>query len=158
MRDGELDDLDEQILYELQTDARHTSSNDIAERMDVASSTVRNRIRRLEEEGIIRGYNIDVDFEKAGYDLYALIICTAPIPERERLAQEAREVPGVVRVREVMTGEENVHVAAIGGDKRDLSRIGRDLDELGLDVADEDLIYHEFTNAFRFERGVERPR
>lgn len=157
MKNGKLDDLDKQILYELQKDARHTSSNDIAERMDVASSTVRNRIKILEEEGIIRGYDVDVDFEKAGYDLYALIICTAPIPRREQIAEDARAIPGVIKVREVMTGEENIHIAALGKDKGDLSRIGRDLDELGLDVADEDLIYHEFTHAFHeFDRGMKK--
>ncbi|WP_227377780.1 Lrp/AsnC family transcriptional regulator [Haladaptatus halobius] len=147
MKNGTLDKLDKLILYELQKDARHTSSNDIAERMDVSSSTVRNRIKILEDEEIIRGYDVDVDYEKVGYDLYALIICTAPIPKREQLAKEAREVPGVVKVREIMTGEENIHIAAVGSNKGDLSRIGRDLNELGLDVADEDLIYHEFTHA-----------
>lgn len=148
MKDGKLDDVDRQIIYELQRDARHTSSGDIAERVGVSASTVRNRISALEDSGIIRGYDVDVDYEAAGYDLYALIVCTAPIPDRERLAETAKDVSGVVKVREVMTGEANVHVAAIGRDRQDLSRIGRDLDELGLTVVDEDIIYHEFTHAF----------
>jgi hypothetical protein len=57
-------------------------------------------------------------------------------------------VSGVVAVREVMTGTENVHVEAIGSDSDDLSRIGRDLDELGLEVVDEDLIRNEYERAF----------
>lgn len=148
MNNGELDDVDERIIYELQRDARHTSSSDIADRVGMSASTVRNRIAALESAGVIRGYDVDVDFEQAGYDLYALIVCTAPIPERETLAERAREVSGVVKVREVMTGEENVHVAALGQDRADLSRIGRDLDEIGLTVVDEDIIYQEFTHAF----------
>jgi DNA-binding Lrp family transcriptional regulator len=100
VREG-LDDLDRQILYQLQADARRTSSGDIAERMDVSSSTVRNRIARLEEQGVIRSYHADVDYERAGFQLYTQIVCTAPIPERETLAETALEVSGVVEVQEV---------------------------------------------------------
>lgn len=143
-----LDELDRWILHALQRDARRTSSGDIADRAAVSASTVRNRIQRLEEQGVIRGYHADVDYEQAGYQLYTLIICTAPVRRREELASAALDVPGVVRVKEVMTGEENVHVSAVGADSDDLSRIGRDLDELGLEVADEDIIRSEYTGTF----------
>jgi len=136
----ELDALDRQILYRLQTEARHTSSSDIAASLDVSASTVRNRIQRLESDGVIRGYHADVDYETAGYQLFTLIVCTAPIPERAELAEAAAEIPGVVEVQEVMTGEGNVLVRAIGVDGDDLSRIGEELDELGLQVSDEDLV------------------
>jgi len=135
-----LDDLDRKILHSLQQDARRTSSQDIADEAGVSASTVRNRISRLEERGIIKGYHADVDYERAGYQLYTLIVCTAPVPRREELAADAVNVPGVVRVEEVMTGAENVHVFAVGTDSDDLSRIGRDLDDLGLEVADEDIL------------------
>jgi DNA-binding Lrp family transcriptional regulator len=140
MATRELDALDRQILYRLQTEARHTSSSDIAASLDVSASTVRNRIQRLESDGVIRGYHADVDYETAGYQLFTLIVCTAPIPERAELAEAAAEVPGVVEVQEVMTGEGNVLVRAIGVDGDDLSRIGEELDELGLRVSDEDLV------------------
>ena len=135
-----LDDLDRTILHSLQADARRTSSQDIADEAGVSASTVRNRISRLEDRGIITGYHADVDYERAGYQLYTLIVCTAPVPRREELAADALDVPGVVRVEEVMTGAENVHVFAVGRDSDDLSRIGRDLDDLGLEVADEDIL------------------
>ena len=143
-----LDDLDRKILHSLQQDARRTSSQDIADEAGVSASTVRNRISRLEDRGIITGYHADVDYERAGYQLYTLIVCTAPVPRREELAADAVNVPGVVRVEEVMTGAENVHVFAVGKDSDDLSRIGRDLDELGLEVADEDLIRNVHAGPF----------
>lgn len=138
-----LDELDRTIIYALQRDARKTAANDVAERMDVSPSTVRNRIQRLEEEGIIRGYHADIDYERAGFQLFTLITCTAPIPDREDLVAAARRVDGVVHVREVMTGVENVHIAAVGRDGDDLSRIGRELSALGLQIADEDVIRSE---------------
>ncbi|WP_410765253.1 Lrp/AsnC family transcriptional regulator [Haloferax sp. DFSO60] len=140
MTTRELDDLDRHILYALQTEARQTSSSDIAASHGVSASTVRNRLQQLEADGVIRGYHADVDYETAGYQLFTLIVCTAPIPEREELAAAAAEVPGVVEVQEVMTGKANVLVQAIGIDGDDLSRIGEELDELGLQVSDEDLI------------------
>lgn len=148
MKNGELDELDKRILYELQRDARNTSSGDIAGVADVSASTVRNRIHRLEDEGIIRGYHPDVDYEEAGFLLYTKLICTAPIDEREELAKRALGVPGVAAVREVMTGDRNVYINAVGRDHDDLSRIGRELNELGLDIADEQLIRNEYVCPF----------
>ena len=148
MDDEPMDDLDRRIVHTLQSDARKTSASEIAERADVSASTVRNRIRKLEKKGIITGYTPEVNYENAGYQLLTLIVCTAPIPQREELAMEALEVPGVVAVREIMTGVGNVHVEAIGTDGDDLSRIGQDLNALGLDIVDEDLIRNEYEHPF----------
>lgn len=143
-----LDELDRHIIYTLQTEARHTSSSDIADQMDVSASTVRNRIARLEESGIIRGYHADIDYEAAGFQLYTLIVCTAPIDEREQLAKDTLAITGVVEVQEVMTGEENVLVSVVGEDGDDLSRIGRELSDIGLHIADEDVIRNHHSHAY----------
>ncbi|WP_136717937.1 Lrp/AsnC family transcriptional regulator [Halorientalis salina] len=144
----ELDDLDRHIIYRLQHDARNTSASTIAEEKGVSPSTVRNRINRLEEADVIKGYHLDVDYERTGFQLHTLIVCNAEIPEREELCREALEIEGVVAIREVMTGSENVHVEVVGGDGDDLSRIGRELDALGLEVVDEDLIRNEYVHAY----------
>jgi len=155
MKDGELDDLDRRIVYELQKDARHTSSSDIAEVAGVSASTVRNRLRKLEESGIIRGYDVDIDYEAAGYQLYTKIVCTAPIKRREELAEQALEVPGVVAVREVMTGRDNVYVNAVGSDHDDLSDVAQRLDAMGLEVSDEQLIRNEYVCPYHGFSGEE---
>jgi DNA-binding Lrp family transcriptional regulator len=144
MKQGELDSVDKHILYYLQQDARATSSTDIGEKLGLSSSTVRTRLNKLEENGVIRGYHIDIDYDLAGYPLYTKITCTAPVPERDVLANKARDVRGVTAVREIMTGERNVYVNAIGRDHDDLNRISKDLDALGLRVVDEQLIRDEF--------------
>lgn len=148
MESEDLDDLDRAIVYALQQDARRTSASDIADEQGVSPSTVRKRLARLEDTGIVRGYCLDVDYERTGYQLHTLIVCTAPIPEREELAQRARDVEGVVAVREVMTGHENVHIEVVGRDGDDLTRIGRELDALGLTIEDEDLIRNEYTSPY----------
>ncbi|WP_128477561.1 Lrp/AsnC family transcriptional regulator [Halorussus pelagicus] len=148
MSDDRLDDLDKHIIYSLQKNARKASTSTIAEQADVSASTVRHRIRQLEESGIIHGYCPSIDYEAAGFQLLTLIICTAPIPERETLAQKAKKVEGVVAVREVMTGHENIHVEVLGTDGDDLSRIGQELDGLGLEIEDEDLIRNDYDNPY----------
>jgi DNA-binding Lrp family transcriptional regulator len=144
----ELDDLDRHIIYRLQHDARNTSASTIADEMDVAASTVRNRINRLEDRDVINGYYLDVDYERTGFQLHTLIVCNAEIPDREELSRQALEIEGVVAVREVMTGSENVHVEVVGRDGDDLSRIGQELDALGLEVVDEDIIRNEYVHAY----------
>jgi DNA-binding Lrp family transcriptional regulator len=148
MKDDELDAIDRRILYHLQHDARRTSSSDIAEKLDLSSSTVRTRINALEDSGIIRGYHLDIDYDLAGYPLYTKIICTAPVPQRDGLANRAREIRGVTAVREIMTGERNVYVNAIGKDHDDLNRISEDLDDLGLHIVDEQLIRDEYVCSY----------
>jgi Lrp/AsnC family leucine-responsive transcriptional regulator len=144
MKNGELDSVDKAILYYLQQDARRTSSGDIAEKLDLSASTVRTRLNKLEEEGVIRGYHIDIDYDLAGYPLYTKIICTAPVTERDEIANRAREIHGVTAVREIMTGKRNVYVNAIGRTHDDLNRIAEELDALGLDIVDEQIIRDEY--------------
>ena len=144
MKAGELDSVDKHILYYLQQDARATSSTDIADKLGLSSSTVRTRLNKLEDSGIIRGYHIDIDYELAGYPLYTKIICTAQVPERDDLANRARDISGVTAVREIMTGERNIYVNAIGEDHDDLNRISKELDALGLEIIDEQLIRDEY--------------
>lgn len=67
-----LDDLDVAILRRLNQDARK-SLRDIARDLEVSISTVSNRVKRLESEGIILGYAPLLDEKKLGYDVLAVI-------------------------------------------------------------------------------------
>jgi DNA-binding Lrp family transcriptional regulator len=149
MKNGRLDELDRHILFALQRDARHTSSGDIAQEQGVSASTVRKRIQRLEEEGIITGYHVGIDYEAAGFPLYAKLTCSAPIPKRGELAKQALEIPGVEAVREIMDGHNNVYINILGSDHDDLSRIGEDLYDIGLEIEDEQIIRHEYVCPYR---------
>ena len=67
-----VDELDLRIISLLQKNAR-LSFREIARELDVAVGTVYNRIKKLEEEGVIRGYAPVLDYEKLGFGLTALI-------------------------------------------------------------------------------------
>ena len=151
---GQIDDVDEGILFLLQHDARHSTTSEIADRVGVSSSTVRNRIEKLESEGVIRGYHPDLAYDRAGFKLHVLFICSAPNPRRERLAREACDVSGVVRVQEVLNGTENVQVEAVGTDTDDVARISDALSGLELDVVNSKLL--KSTHVEPFDRFGER--
>src|SRR3954468_8789210 len=72
--DASLDEVDRQILAELQADGRMTNV-DRARRGGLSAPPCLRRVRRLEEEGIIRGYHADIDPVALGYEItfFALV-------------------------------------------------------------------------------------
>ncbi len=148
MSDVDIDDVDRAILHALQADARNTSSGDIAERTGTSDSTVRKRIARLESDGIIKGYSAAVDYQQSGYPLRMLLFCTASIPERGELVPEILAIDGVVSVQELVTGEQNLLVTAVGESDDDITPVAHELLEMGLTVADEVLVRSHETTPF----------
>ncbi len=148
MADIDIDNVDKAILYALQEDARNMSSGDIASRTETSDSTVRKRIRRLESSGVIKGYSASVDYQKSGYPLRMLLYCTAAIPERGDLVSEILAIDGVVSVQELVTGEQNLLVTAVGESDSDITPVAQKLLEMGLTVADEVLVRSHETTPF----------
>jgi DNA-binding Lrp family transcriptional regulator len=148
MTDDTVDAVDRAILHALQEDARNLSSEEIAERAGIAGSTVRKRIRRLEDRGIVKGYSAAVDYSRSGYPLRMLLFCTAPIPERGGLVPRILDVDGVVSVQELVTGEENLLVTAVGETDADITPVAQRLLDMGLTVSDEVLVRSHETTPF----------
>jgi DNA-binding Lrp family transcriptional regulator len=144
----EIDEVDREILYALQDDARNISSGEIADRTETSGSTVRKRIQRLESEGIIKGYSADIDYQMSGYPLRMLLFCTAPIPDRGDLISDILDIHGVVSVQELVTGEENLLVTAVGEDDGDITPVAQELLDLGLAVSDEVLVRSHVSTPF----------
>lgn len=138
-----VDEIDRRVVSALMTDARNTSAPMIAEEVNVSAGTIRNRINRLEEHGIISGYHAQIDFERLNGRLTNLFMCNAPFERREATAQRVRALSGVINVRELMGGRMNLHVLAVGTDTDDLRRIGRSIAELGIEIEDEVLVQRE---------------
>ena len=70
----ELDPVDLQILAELQKDGRITNV-ELARRVGLSAPPCLRRVRRLEEEGVIRGYHADLDPAALGFQItfFALV-------------------------------------------------------------------------------------
>ncbi|MCK5561641.1 MAG: Lrp/AsnC family transcriptional regulator [Thermoplasmata archaeon] len=67
-----IDKLDLKIINVLNKNAR-TSFREISRKLKVSLTTVANRVKKLEGEGIIKGYIPLIDLDKLGYDLLTII-------------------------------------------------------------------------------------
>ncbi|WP_167176006.1 Lrp/AsnC family transcriptional regulator [Saccharomonospora amisosensis] len=76
---GALEPLDQAIVRELAADGR-CSFTDLAERVGLSVSAVHQRVRRLEQRGVIKGYTAKLDGEQIGLPLTALISLTPNDP------------------------------------------------------------------------------
>lgn len=144
-----IDEIDKRILYHLAADARNTTAPTIAEEVDVTPATIRHRIRQMEEAGIIEGYHADIDYERTDGRIVNQFTCTVPVEDRPRLAREALQVSGVVHVRKLMAGRENLVVTAVGTGTDDITRIARELSNLGLELEREDIVQDEEFQPYR---------
>ena len=156
MSEESLDELDQQILYILQSDARNNTNAKISERLGVAPSTVGNRIKQLQQKGVIKGYLPSIDFDQAGYPLRVLFICTTSITDRSRLAQRALQVRGVVAVKELMTGEENLHIEVVGSNNDEITPLATAIDNLGITINEEILVKEEYPQPASIFKQPER--
>ncbi|ELZ13495.1 putative AsnC family transcriptional regulator [Halovivax asiaticus JCM 14624] len=143
MENDPLDNLDRRILHLLQLDARGASDTDIADETDVTGTTIHNRITQLEEQGIITGYNPELDYEQAGYPMQVLFICSTDLSRRSEMAEEALEVRGVVNVREMLSGEENLHVEVVAESTSEVEESTDQLDALGLRIVSSNILAEE---------------
>lgn len=110
-----LDEVDRGILHALQSTARSETAAEMGEKVGTSASTVRNRIDSLEDR-VIRGYHPELDYEAAGFDYHLFVTCRAPTVKRTDLAREALTVPGVINVRELTTGADNIHIDLVAVD------------------------------------------
>ena len=82
-----MDRINKRILNLLQNDARLTYV-EIAEKLKRSKSTVRERIKKLERDGVIKSYRAVLDKHKMGYQCSAVVMCNADGDDPETLAKK----------------------------------------------------------------------
>ena len=114
-----MDKLDRNIILALNTNARK-SFRHIAKELKVSLSTISNRVKRLEDGGIIERYIPVVNKEKIGYDLTAVINIKLThgklIEVQEKISKDNR----VSAVYDI-TGDWDSLIIAHFKDRRDLN-------------------------------------
>src|SRR5512147_576721 len=120
-----INNLDRQILTILQTNAR-TSNAEIARQVGLAPSAVFERIRKLEERGVIEGYAARVNPRAVGLPLLAYIFVRADEkPGEEDTARRVAAIPEVLEVQDV-AGEDCLLVKVRAADTDCLGRLLRE--------------------------------
>jgi Lrp/AsnC family leucine-responsive transcriptional regulator len=122
---GELLDVTNlRLLDELQADAR-TSLAELGRRVGLSSPAVADRLRRLEQEGVITGYRAEVDPRKLGYAL-GVVIRIRPAPRQiAAVAELARRTDEIVECHRVTGDDCYVMVAHV----RDVTHLEEVIDQ-----------------------------
>ena len=90
-----MDTTDRRILRVLQQDARITMTA-LAEQISMSVPAAAERVHRLEEQQIIRGYHADINAAAAGYEIEAVVLATAHAGAEESLYRLIEDRPEVV--------------------------------------------------------------
>ncbi len=90
-----IDDIDRQILTILQENAR-TSNAEVARQVGMAPSAILERIRRLENRGVIEGYEVRINPEAIGLSLLAFVsVATTDMAGDTDTAQLLAQIPEI---------------------------------------------------------------
>lgn len=95
-----LDETDVKILKALTFDAR-LSSRQIAKQCGISVGTVLSRLKRMEKEGVIKGYSALLDHEKLGYELTVVSEITVSKGRLLEVENEIARLPNVCGVYDV---------------------------------------------------------
>ncbi|MDI6825678.1 MAG: Lrp/AsnC family transcriptional regulator [Candidatus Aenigmarchaeota archaeon] len=121
-----MDEKDILLLEELQKDCRQ-SLKKLARKLSMSITTVYDRMKKLEKEGVIKGYKAILDPDKTGNEAIAFILVRMeyfhgpdyePLSQRE-IAKKISQIPGVMEVH-IIAGEWDILIKARGKTIKDI--------------------------------------
>jgi len=119
------DEVDLKILEALQRDARK-SYREVASEVGVSEGTVYNRIEKMEEKGILKGFIPNIDYSEIGYDIIGIFGITGEGSQLEDLEREIAKNSNVTSVYDV-TGEYDAIAVGKFKDRDGLNRFVKDM-------------------------------
>ncbi|HXG68376.1 MAG TPA: Lrp/AsnC family transcriptional regulator [Blastocatellia bacterium] len=120
-----IDEIDKRILKIIQNNAR-TPNSEIARQVGMAPSAILERLRRLEERGVIRGYRTQLDARKLGLGLTAFVfVRTDDFTSEGEAAVQLGEIPEVLEVHHI-AGEDCFLIKVRAADTEALGRLLRE--------------------------------
>ncbi len=99
-----LDEVGWHILSILQQEAR-ISFKDLGKRIGLTGTAVAERVRRMEDEGMIEGYGIRLNLKKLGLPVTAFFKLRVSAENCNQLRQLAKELPEIIEAHRVVGNE-----------------------------------------------------
>ncbi len=121
-----MDDIDKKILDILQKDARLPYSR-IAKMLNLSESTIHMRLKRLRDQGILRGFIADIDPERAGKSIMAFVLIKAEPKRYENVLKVIGQMKEVYELYDV-TGEYYALAKVRVSNREELAKV---LDDIG---------------------------
>ncbi|MFS4418678.1 Lrp/AsnC family transcriptional regulator [Maribacter sp. 2307ULW6-5] len=106
-----LDPIDSRILTELETNAR-ISFADLARKINLSPSAVRERVQKMEELGVILKYSVQRNNKMLGYDLEAFILLKVFPGQLKSVIEKVSQFPEVTEAHRI-TGNQNIHLKVV---------------------------------------------
>jgi Transcriptional regulators len=110
-----LDDIGWRILKELNENAR-LSFSELGRRVGLSVPAVTERVRRMEDVGVIKGYRVELDPAKIGFPITAFMRLSMVGDVYARLTSLVKDIPEVVECHRVTGGDSfilKVHVSSV---------------------------------------------
>ncbi|HEY4699639.1 MAG TPA: Lrp/AsnC family transcriptional regulator [Nitrososphaerales archaeon] len=114
-----IDDVDRKILSEYVKDAR-LSFREVAKHIGVSVGTVLSRTKKMEQEGLIKGFTVLLDDEKLGYPLTALTEVTVSKGKLVEIEKEIAKLSSTCAVYDV-TGQTDAIIIGKFRNRQELS-------------------------------------
>ncbi len=116
-----MDRLDFEILRKLTDDAR-TGVVELSSALGVSRNTVQSRVRRLEESGLLTGYQPSVDLAQAGLAVQAFVALEINQVSMSSVVDGLAQIPQVLEVH-ATTGREDLLVRVATGTQAELQEL-----------------------------------
>lgn len=106
-----VDSKDRLLIEELAQNSKQTTS-ELAKRTRIPITTVHNRIKKLEQERVITGYSVELDYEKLGLPIEAVILVSVAYHNKQLNQEDVAKEIKKLGAHEVLiiTGEEDLLV------------------------------------------------
>ena len=125
----EVDDKAWRLISALQADGR-ASLKELAEAVGLSVPATLERLRRLQEAGVVRGVHADIDPAKVGYGVRAVVGINVPQPGKKALIDKLRQSPQVLECHHV-SGNDSYVMQVVARDLPDLERFLGDINGYG---------------------------
>lgn len=106
-----VDATDLKLLDILKENSR-LSFADLGRKINLSPSSVRERIQKMEDEGVIKQYGIEIDHKKIGYDLEAFILVKVFPGKLTYVIDKVKEFPEIKSAYRI-TGNQNIHLKVV---------------------------------------------
>jgi Lrp/AsnC family leucine-responsive transcriptional regulator len=120
-----VDTIDEQLLDILKDNSR-LSFADLGRKINLSPSSVRERVQKMEDSGVIKKYSIQIDNKKLGYDLEAFILLKVFQGQLKHVIEKITDFPEIKEAHRI-TGNQNLHLRVLIKNQLSLQKL---LDQL----------------------------
>lgn len=121
MTDDSVDPTDWRLLEALQENGR-ASYADLARAVSMSPSAVAERVRRLEESGVIAGYSVIIEPERIGLNILAFVRLRYPTGNYKPFHDLVRVTPEILEAHHV-TGEDCFVLKVLARSMRHLEEV-----------------------------------